>query len=154
MEMGIQYTKYAVPPKKNSSTNSIASTIYIQIDSTRSVLFKLWFQSHWYIAKIHSTADLKGVIHISFVMPSPAEVGSDLTTYRFAGKREQHSFNWCHHIVYGNMLSSCPKRVSTCCTMNIPYPDFIHSALTTLYRRYPTLETGKKTYMGAKNRIK
>lgn len=75
MEMGIQYTKYAGPPMKNSSVNSIVSTIYR------------------YIAKIHSIADLKGVIYISFVTPSPAEVGSDLTRYRLAGKREKHSFN-------------------------------------------------------------
>jgi len=66
-------------------------------------------------------------------MTSPAEVCSDLTRYRLAGKKEQHSFNWCHHIVYGDVLASCLKMVSTCCTKNVPYPDFIHSALTTLH---------------------
>lgn len=45
MEMGIQYTKYAGPPMKNSSVNSIVSTIYRQIDSTRSVEFKLYYKA-------------------------------------------------------------------------------------------------------------
>lgn len=68
-------------------------------------------------------------------MASPAEVCSDLTRYRLAGKKEQHSFNWCNLIVvYGDLLASCLKTVSMSWTKNVLYPDFIYSALCSVVR--------------------